>query len=57
MNIENSCAKSPETGNEIVDDEDRVVKFNNKFTHFGSIINFALDDTVDAESRVSKARK
>ena len=41
----------------IVDDEGCLVKFINKFTYLGSIINFALDDTVDVESRVSKTRK
>ena len=57
MSIENSYAESPETDDLIVDDEVGVVKFNSKFTCLGSIINFALDDTVDTESRVSKASK
>ena len=33
------------------------MKFNDKFTCLGSIINFTLDDTVDANIIVSKASK
>ena len=57
MSIENSYAESPENYYIIVDDEGDVVKFNNRFTYLGSIIDFSLVDTVDSESRVPKDSK
>ena len=57
MSIDKSHAESPKTDDVIVDDEGSVVKFNNKFACLGSVINFALNGTVDVESRVPKARK
>ena len=55
--IEKSYAEAPETDDTIVDDEGGVAKFNGKFAHLGPIINFLLDDTVDTDIRVHKARK
>ena len=49
MSIKKSHAESPETDDTIVDDEGSVVKFNNKLTCLGSIINFSLDVIVDAD--------
>ena len=40
-----------------VNDDSGVVQFNNRFTHFGSIFNFLLDDSVDTVGRVFKAIK
>ena len=57
MDIEKLCNESPETDDAIVDDEGGVVKFNNRFSCLGSAINFVLDDTIDAWSRVTNASK
>ena len=57
MSIENAHTELPESDDALVDDEGKVVKFDNEFTCLGSIINFALEDTVDAESRMSKDSK
>ena len=44
MKIEESHAKVPETKDTTVDNDCVVVKFNNIFTHLGSITNFLLDE-------------
>ena len=57
VRIENACTESPETDDTTSDDEGGAVKFNRKFTCLGYVINFVLDDTVDAQSRVLKDSK
>ena len=57
VDIEIAWNEVPETDDAIKCDEGGVVRFNRKLVCLASIINFVLDDAVDAESRVTKAIK
>ena len=57
LDVKNVCKTAPETQDIIVDDKNGEVQFNNKFTCLGSIADFRLDDTEDANSRITKASK
>ena len=56
-NLDIICDNSPEMKDVIVNEKGGRIKFTKEFVHPDLIVNYIIDDTTDALSRMNKASR